>query len=217
MKNKNPRYLKRLLLGMTLLFSGSIISQPNLCGSFCVTNVYFDSTNTMMFSIQYTGPNMVNYPYISTVYNSSGMPIASGSMSFFAQLPNTTLDYSVTTSLSPPLPPNFAGFIVFNFDTTTCQILFPAPCVVNNLEVSNEISREFKIFPNPTENVLYVNTPTKENYKIRILDWTGKIYTELPLDQHSKEIDCSFLSSGVYFAELFQGHHKLQYMKFIKH
>jgi len=74
------------------------------------------------------------------------------------------------------------------------------------LSISNEISKlqnnSFKIYPNPTTDILYVNF-TKQNFKqIYISDITGKILFELLEIQNKTSIDLSNFDNGIYFINI---------------
>jgi len=66
----------------------------------------------------------------------------------------------------------------------------------------NKIANKFKIYPNPTKNVLNIEFSNYENYTINITDITGKnIYCILG-NNKLNSIDISGLSKGLYFVKI---------------
>jgi hypothetical protein len=224
LKNKNnfrmeynsSRILKIILIGLSLTFTSKIYSQSNPCGSFCVTNIYLDSTNTMMVSIQYTGTNFINYPYVSTVFDNNGVPVGSGSMFYFGQLPNTTQDYPVNTSITPPLPSNFAGVVVFNFDTFTCQLLYPVNCGTNSLTgVMNE-KDDIQFYPNPFTDEMKITKSKGLNSEFVLKNFFGEVVLHQNLDDKEITVSCNHMTAGVYFAEVIEHGKTLKRVKVCK-
>lgn len=192
-------------------------SQINNCGFFCVNNIYFDSTNTLMVSIQYAGGSFINYPYVSAIYDINGAPVASGSMFYFGQLPNTTQDYPVNTSLAPPLPQNFAAVVIFNYDTLVCQLPYPTSCTTNSS--SHNLDNKFflKVSPNPVHNTLNIDFFKNENISVRVLNTSGQIASTFYLNEKDKKIECSEWTAGIYILEFYQNGNLIQREKLIKY
>ncbi len=76
----------------------------------------------------------------------------------------------------------------------------------NNIETPS-----FEIYPNPTTDVLYINSVTSPNTTASIYSATGKLITQTSLNQESNIITTSHLSPGVYFINLESQHHNLTY------
>ena len=191
-------------------------SQINNCGFFCVNNIYFDSTNTLLVSVQYTGGNFINYPYVSAIYDINGAPVASGSMFYFGQLPNTTLDHPVNTSIVPPLPQNFAAIVIFNYDTLVCQLPYPTPCTTNLSYYNLANKNIFKVSPNPVLNNINVYFLKEENITVKILNSFGQNTSTLQLSDKDNKINCSEWSAGIYILEFYKEGCLFQREKLIK-
>jgi hypothetical protein len=153
---------------------------------------------------------------VSAIYDLSGAPIASGGLFYFGQLPNTTLDYTVTSSITPPLPQNFAGIVVFNYDTNTCQILYPNSCGTNPLTEQMVEIKKIKLFPNPVENILNVSYAELENLDVRIFNVSGVVVKEIQMEETKNIINCYNLNPGIYFIEFYKKGLIIQREKFIK-
>jgi hypothetical protein len=103
--------------------------------------------------------------------------------------------------------------IYFDFNepviTNTAINTFVAPNGIE--ELSNGI---FSIYPNPAENVLYVQSENG-NSTYTIYDVTGKVnYTHNSTTTNSS-LDISSLSSGIYFIQCISGE-EVSTIKFIK-
>ena len=204
MKNKSTRIFKAILISLALVFTIKIYAQNNPCGSFCVTNIYLDSTNTMMVSVQYTGSSFINYPYVSTVFDNNGIPVGNGSIFYFGQIPNTTQDYPVTTSITPPLPSNFAGIVVFKFDTFTCQLLYPVNCGTNSLtDVMNQ-NEDIQFYPNPFSEEIKIINSTAMKSEFILKNIFGQVVLYKILEEKDNLVECSHISAGVYYAEVIE-------------
>ena len=217
MKKLIIKHFAPFLLIISFFATKNVNSQTNNCGFFCVNNIYFDSTNTMFVSIVYTGTSFVNYPYVSTIYDLSGAPVASAGVFYFGQLPNTIQDYPVNTSITPPLPQNFTAVIVFNYDTNVCQLLYPSPCGINTNSEIEKIQKIIRVFPNPAENFLNIDFLESKAFSLRIYNISeGRTIKEFYVDEKKHRLDCGDLSPGVYFMEFIENGLIFQREKFIK-
>ena len=96
--------------------------------------------------------------------------------------PNTAYKYFIR----PNCGNSFGGWRNSTFTTTT-------------LSVNNVINEAFKIYPNPTNSIL--NIQSQDNLLVvRIIDLTGR--TTNISNLNSKAIDVSNLSNGMYFIEI---------------
>ena len=96
--------------------------------------------------------------------------------------PNTAYKYFIR----PNCGNSFGGWRNSTFTTTT-------------LSVNNVINEAFKIYPNPTNSIL--NIQSQDNLlAVRIIDLTGR--TTNISNLNSKAIDVSNLSNGMYFIEI---------------
>lgn len=86
-------------------------------------------------------------------------------------------------------------------DSNSCS---GSDCVYKELEngvEKNIFPRGFEIFPNPVNNLLTIINGSGTS-KISIIDFTGKMVYESFLIPDEKNIDVSFLSSGIYIVHL---------------
>jgi hypothetical protein len=65
--------------------------------------------------------------------------------------------------------------------------------------VLNEHKNEIALFPNPTENLLYVNA--NNNFSLLLFNSIGQLVLKKEIVEGSNEIDISFLVKGIYFAQ----------------
>lgn len=121
---------KRLLI-LTLIVAAAMNTKAQTisCSSFCITDIQMDTLpNTMNVTVYFfeadTNITHINYPYISVITDSNGDTVATGTMNFFVQSPNTSQTYSMTTSMTS-VPPNFYCTAFFNYDTSVCELYYP--------------------------------------------------------------------------------------------
>ena len=94
--------------------------------------------------------------------------------------------------------------------TNTVSNILSIPNYVHELKNKNNLN----IFPNPTQNLLYVRST--EKYKtIKIVDARG-VLVKMHGAAYQKGIDVSTLQPGIYFIELIN-EAKTERVKFIKH
>ena len=82
------------------------------------------------------------------------------------------------------------------------------------LSISENAAQQFKIYPNPASDVLYISSEGIRVENIKVYSISGIKVTEASVDANS--IDVSGLSEGVYFLEIFSSEGK-SVQKFIKH
>ena len=75
----------------------------------------------------------------------------------------------------------------------------------------------FKIFPNPVQNVLLVSFPENiQSTTLSIYDILGKRVNETLITVDSRAINLEHLPSGIYIAKLQTDSHKVNTFKLIK-
>ncbi|MCB0650957.1 MAG: T9SS type A sorting domain-containing protein [Saprospiraceae bacterium] len=73
----------------------------------------------------------------------------------------------------------------------------------------------FKIFPNPFQHTLVIDTPLEQDFTIQLFDSSGKLV--LKSNFHSTQtLDLSFLDSGSYFYQIWKGQEILKTGKVVK-
>jgi len=139
----------------------------------------------------------VNYPHVSSLINSFGDTIASGSLFWFGQIGGTTQDYPVTLLPSAICTPNFLGYsAVFVFDNDTCTLNFPCTTSITEESASNS---NIKLFPNPASDFLTIQPPidfTETPAIFTLYDQTGRVVRSL--ETTSNTINISDLPNGFY-------------------
>jgi len=76
---------------------------------------------------------------------------------------------------------------------------------------------EFKIFPNPTKNLLFVNFPENVNSAdAKVFDVLGKLVIDTTIYQNDKILNLEALSKGIYIARLKGDNKKTNTFKLIK-
>lgn len=95
---------------------------------------------------------------------------------------------------------------------TTPQ-LSPNVCVTSLSTPSFEEKNEVALYPNPVQNRLFINTQETQRYQIYSI--LGSKISEGTLAVGSG-IDCSGLTSGVYFISLTNGLSQSSTLKFVK-
>lgn len=78
----------------------------------------------------------------------------------------------------------------------------------------NSITKEYIIYPNPTNGMLYVSHTAYDEFKVALMDITGKVLQNAILT-NQKGIDVSSYSQGMYFIQIENGSEKSSF-KFIK-
>ncbi len=85
------------------------------------------------------------------------------------------------------------------------------------LNERDSISTEFKIFPNPTKNLLFANFPKNVNSaEIKVFDVLGKLIINTTIYQNNKVINLETLSKGLYIVRLKGDNKKTNTFKLIK-
>ncbi|MFK7947625.1 MAG: T9SS type A sorting domain-containing protein [Saprospiraceae bacterium] len=79
--------------------------------------------------------------------------------------------------------------------------------LINQSECSNIVNTDkikvphldLILFPNPTQDLLYIKSESNEDYYVKIINSTGQVIDELRFWQGTHEIDFTRYSSGIYF------------------
>lgn len=72
---------------------------------------------------------------------------------------------------------------------------------VSNVNESQKIESNLKIYPSPTSNYLNLEGPN-EDYSLQILNIQGKLFHEMKNINGNQKIDVSFFPSGPYFIKI---------------
>ncbi len=211
--------LQLVILSLIFFISKStvVFSQTFFCSAFSITNVYPDSINPgdYQLSIQcIAGPNeFASYPVVSSVVDCNGDTVATGNLFWFGQFGQTTQDYPVTLTGNGDIAcyPLTASFII-NYEpgfTDTCQLSYG----ITGLETTSEAKKIPSIYPNPVNDVLYIEG-LQENLDgdFKILNTIGQVVMESKMAEKIK-IDSLPMGSYVFVIS----NEKIKYTsKFIK-
>ena len=199
--------MKSISLLFILLFvftKSATYAQEADCSMFCVTNIQLDSLSPgfMNVTIQFSSDDtlFINYPHVSAVINELGDTVATGTLNFFGQISNTTLDYPVETDLQT-IPENFNAYVVFNYDTSTCILSYP--CIINNTRDEFDLP-DLSIYPNPfsIETTLQTNE-NLDGLDLTLLDIFGHpVITINKLVGNQVTLKRNSLPAGIYFLYL---------------
>jgi hypothetical protein len=75
----------------------------------------------------------------------------------------------------------------------------------------------FSVFPNPVKDVLTIQSKTKDEFLLNILDITGKVVSSSTIFIQQQEISVEHLKDGIYIIQLFNGERQqLHHQKFVK-
>lgn len=102
---------------------------------------------------------------------------------------------------------------VANYTWDNIDQLIPGICL--HPSVSEILSAELKIFPNPATDFISLQYPTKSNIStVQIIDLNGRILREINASQFNNTIDISEYPNGIYVARLI-GKDSVAYAKFM--
>jgi hypothetical protein len=81
----------------------------------------------------------------------------------------------------------------------------------DNLLANNEYTPDenyFTIYPNPSNNILHINSSLKEKYSIRIYSTSGQLIKHISdIDNNNYSIPINNLKSGLYFVQIYSNKH----------
>ena len=83
------------------------------------------------------------------------------------------------------------------FSSLTALTIFVEPC----LSISEQISSDIQLFPNPTSGVINFTASSKIK-NIEIIDFQGKIVIRKTFNSLNAEIDLEMLQKGIYFCNI---------------
>ncbi len=179
-----------------------------------------DGGTTWSAGVAYTQPYTYNLCYIpgSTVLVATGVAVS-----------GTTYTYSSATSADngttwTQIDSGTQRGVVAFFDGTTGWAggfntdPFTDGVYKFSGSLSNEkfaVSNNFKVYPNPTNNIVTVSSNGIDTYKLSVTDITGNIVLEKSLSGLENTIDIASLSTGAYFFTL-NSDSKTETIKIIK-
>jgi len=147
----------------------------------------------------------------SPTLNTAGSPISSSFIPDATQWKTET----VTTISSGFWTSNFQ--VMFRFESGGGNNIY-----IDNINLLNpnqvgieENTYQFSIYPNPTQEILNINSNSTKEFNVLIYDVTGRIIFESKLPEN-EIFDVSSLSKGVYFIAFSKDGSLVSQLKFIK-
>jgi surface protein len=114
---------------------------------------------------------------------------------------NTSFNKDLTNWCVMNFPSQPSGF---SLNSALTQSYHPVWGTCPNISVSeNEIDSELNAFPNPTQDILYVQAP--KNSSLMLMDMNGKTLTQLTTEGVEISIDMSSYAQGVYMLQIQAG------------
>jgi hypothetical protein len=99
------------------------------------------------------------------------------------------------------------GWEYFNWDITGVEVL-------NTKSFENSVD-SFKIYPNPAQNFITVNSVLNEKVSITIYDLNGREVIKTSFEGKQKSIDIGGITAGIYFMKII-GSENTETIRFIK-
>jgi poly(3-hydroxybutyrate) depolymerase len=96
--------------------------------------------------------------------------------------------------------PNVAGYNAAEAISQFClsySLSIPGTCAVALANDNFETANNFKLYPNPVDNVLNINSKSMID-KLEIYDLNGRLLFETKQKENNLSLDLSFLATGIY-------------------
>ena len=155
-------------------------------GSFNITNSTETQLTNAMHAVTHTGSGLTPTNDSKTWSFDWTAPVAgSGSVTFYASLNAADGNNSTT------------GDVIYNTNYTYTEDL--------SIGIDNETqNNSFRIFPNPVNNVLSIETTSNQHYEVKILDITGKLIISDQFNGglETTNINISTLPKGSYIIQI---------------
>jgi hypothetical protein len=100
-----------------------------------------------------------------------------------------------------------SGWEYFNWDITGVEVL--------NTKSFENSADSFKIYPNPAQNFITVNSVMNEKVSVTIYDLNGREVIKTSLEGKQKSIDIGGITAGIYFMKII-GLENTETIRFIK-
>jgi hypothetical protein len=210
-----------ITLNLTIKNPSTSTLNQTACGSYTLNNQTYTSSNTYTQVIPNTAGcdstitlNLTIVNINNNVANNSNVLTANQSNATYQWINcanNTPIAGQTNQTFSPSTNGSYAVEITMNNCTETSSCV-----IINNVSLEEDLINLFKIFPNPANDVVTIQSNSNDNGNITIKDVTGKtIYNFTIAGNESLKIDLTNFSSGLYFIDFIQSNQQLQ-QKLIK-
>jgi hypothetical protein len=188
-----------------IFWATTALTQGITCDTFTITSIEpdtFDVGNTLV-NIQMEGSDMnfINYPYIPLVLDCTGDSVATGSLSFFGQIGQTTQGYPVSLLDADVCFPITIQFVYGNEQllNDTCLLTYGT----SGLSIAQERDHEMNVYPNPTAGHVQLGTTSSlvgEPYVV--LNQLGSTVLQGVLLSMNTRLELSEMSAGIYIVRV---------------
>jgi hypothetical protein len=120
---------------------------------------------------------------------------------------NSPIDFSTLYGLEID---TLGNIWVSDFDALHTIITSSSPSWLSTLELTSD---NIKVYPNPTKDILHINSEIKEETEFQIIDTYGRSVLVDKLINGSAVIDISTYNSGIYFLTLDNGQNVTKFFK----
>jgi predicted acyl esterase len=117
-------------------------------------------------------------------------------------------------SLDTLVNPIVAANTIYTNSLNTSYITLPLVGFVAGINSENNLQEQINIFPNPVNNILFVEVPGS-NFNLEMTDLTGRRISEQKTMNEKAEIDCTNFPDGIYFVRITTPEKKSCYKKII--
>lgn len=166
------------------------------CENICVTSIAMNPEGGLLDVTIANGNAQINYPVVMVVLNGDTVANENGEFIFFAQLPGQTVTHTISTTLTE-VPNNFTCEVILYDALYDEACVLDYPCITNGIA---EMSKEFTVFPIPTQNELHVLSD-KIIAHATIYDAMGRMIMQRSVWDMSCVLDVSSLNPGIYFVD----------------
>jgi hypothetical protein len=210
---------------------------PQSLGNLSCGNNVFDSLPQLppaLFSLNCTYDSLFTLPALPP--NLHGLTCTSNNLTAIPELPDSLWVFDCSSNIHLSCLPKLKTIVFLNFEHTDIQCLpdtdsisvsnpalgsvplcGPNGCIVSNIYTPSISNENFKIYPNPATDILYLSFNGNLNHgKICVSDISDKtVYNTTCNGQNTQALDISNLASGIYFLTL-QSENERVVRKFVK-
>ncbi len=176
-----------------------------------VSVVTLNGLTLKSLNVTYKKPNGINpLTYTSTINERLG------DTHYLFNMENVPVLYDGCLYVESLLCYEDSTFGFKQFTSNPCDYKFPNPIGLNELKIKNE---EFKIYPNPTSEILSIKLEmwnSNENYTIEITNTLGQIVQTSNIQHQTTALNISNLQNGIYFLQVFNNEKLIGTAKILK-